>query len=405
VTPTGKATIVGGTTSGNQFPVTPSAFNTWADTASNSNIDGFVTRFNHSGSALDFSGLLNGGASAQDEEVEAVVLGPNGDTFVTGYTGSWDFRITAFAYRVNIAASEWDGFVARINNSGTDLVYSTYLGYTQANAEGKAIDVDAEGNAYVAGRDIIGGLGSASQAFFAKFDAWGTERLAWLEFGGDLWETARGIQATPDERAVIVGNTFSSDFPIIEGTPHNDLEDAFLVEVNAAGTGLSHATCIGGTDDDFGFAVLLDGDEWAYVVGSTLSPDFPGAAETFDTSHNGEEDAFLLRYYFGQSLVGVGDAGTSGEDPVGLTATPNPIRGSGGTTVRLTWSEASGILDVFDSTGRHVRTLRRGLLGPGVHEVPWDGKDGAGGEVPSGVYLLRARANRADASRKVVIVR
>ena len=77
-----------------------------------------------------------------------------GDAYVAGQTGSTNFPVTAGALQTRNMSAEGfpvTGFVAKLNPSGTNLIYSTYLGgSTQDWAT--AIAVDAAGDAYVVGR-------------------------------------------------------------------------------------------------------------------------------------------------------------------------------------------------------------------------------------------------------------
>jgi hypothetical protein len=62
-------------------------------------------------------------------------------------------------------------------------------------------------------------------------------------------------------------------------------------------------------------------------------------------------------------------------------------------------------LDVFDVSGRRVRSLVRGSIPPGFHQVTWDERSDSGTRVVTGVYFLRMKAAEFVANRKVVILR
>jgi hypothetical protein len=62
-------------------------------------------------------------------------------------------------------------------------------------------------------------------------------------------------------------------------------------------------------------------------------------------------------------------------------------------------------LDVFDVSGRRVRTLIGGTVPPGCHQVTWDERTESGASVTTGVYFLRMKAGDFVATRKVVILR
>lgn len=60
---------------------------------------------------------------------------------------------------------------------------------------------------------------------------------------------------------------------------------------------------------------------------------------------------------------------------------------------------------VFDHSGRLVRQIHDGTMGPGFHRLSWDGTDGFGNRVASGSYLLHVRAGDQVTRRRVVFLR
>lgn len=82
---------------------------------------------------------------------------------------------------------------------------------------------------------------------------------------------------------------------------------------------------------------------------------------------------------------------------------PNPSRG--GVRIPFTLPSAGPIrLEVFDSQGRHVRTLRDDSMGAGAGEAYWDGSDGRGGRLPSGLYHVRLETKGGRESRKILLI-
>jgi len=62
-------------------------------------------------------------------------------------------------------------------------------------------------------------------------------------------------------------------------------------------------------------------------------------------------------------------------------------------------------LAVYDLRGRRVRDLLEGVrAGGGHYAVPWDGRDDRGRPLPSGVYLYRLTAGRANAVRRMTLI-
>jgi hypothetical protein len=90
---------------------------------------GFVSKISPDGTSLVYSTYQPGNGSP--DNVEDVVVDSFGHAFVTGSTRSSDFPTTAGAYQENInplIAGSTDAFVTKLNPSGSDLVYSTYIG-------------------------------------------------------------------------------------------------------------------------------------------------------------------------------------------------------------------------------------------------------------------------------------
>jgi hypothetical protein len=83
---------------------------------------------------------------------------------------------------------------------------------------------------------------------------------------------------------------------------------------------------------------------------------------------------------------------------------PNPFNPS--TTIAFTLRQAAAVrLDIFDASGRHVRTLVAERRDAGGYEAQWDGRDDAGCRVASGVYLYRLRAGDVTLTRKMVLLK
>jgi uncharacterized repeat protein (TIGR01451 family) len=122
--------------------------------------------------------------------------------------------------------------------------------------------------------------------------------------GGGDYEVGSGVTVDTDGNAYIVGTTASADYPVTTGAVqttiggNNTLGDVFVTKLNAAGTGLVYSTYLGGSDSDHGYDIAVDTDGNAYVMGSTVSSDFPttsGAFQSTGASSNGSEDGFVTK--------------------------------------------------------------------------------------------------------------
>ena len=295
----GSAYITGGTYS-SDFPTTAGAL----DTSHNGDYDAFVVKVNASGTGLAYATFLGG--SDYDRGYAIVVDGAS-SAYVTGYTYSSDFPTTAGALDTS-HNGDYDAFVVKVNTAGTGLAYATFLGGGDDD-RGHAIAVDGAGSAYVTGRTYSSDFPTIAGAFDTNYNGYydafvvkvntaGTG-LAYATFlGGGNSEVGEAITVDGAGSAYVTGETSGSDFPTTLGafdTSYNGYTEAFVVKVNASGTGLAYATFLGGSHSDWGIAIVVDGASSAYVTGWTRSSDFPTTPGAFDTSYNGNKDTFAVK--------------------------------------------------------------------------------------------------------------
>jgi hypothetical protein len=160
-----------------------------------------------------------------------------GNAYVTGNTSSSDFPTKDALQPVN--GGYQDAFVAKLNQTGSALVYSTYLGGSSTEA-GNGIAVDCAGNAY------------------------------------------------------ITGTTFSSNFPTASPFQLRRRRwDAFVTKINSVGSAFYFSSFLGGTGDDGGYGIVVDNGGYAYITGSTTSSDFPSVSSL--QGYGGGGDAFVAK--------------------------------------------------------------------------------------------------------------
>ena len=272
---------------------TPSAdFPTTHDVAypnSRGSYDAFIAKLNADGTALVYATYLGG--SQEDYGVGIAVDGA-GNAYVTGSTFSDDFPTSGDAAYPAFRGGENDVFIAKFNADGTALVYATYLGGSSYDY-GSAIALGGEGNAYVTGYTDSGDFPTTldaaypisrggDDAFVAKLDADGTALVYATYLGGSQEDYGVGIAVDGAGNAYVTGDTYSSDFPT-RLAPYPNLlgsSDAFVTALPPNGTTLVYATYLGGSSYDYGSAIALDGEGNAYVTGSTDSDDFPTTLDT-----------------------------------------------------------------------------------------------------------------------------
>lgn len=287
----GNAYITGWTWS-YDFPTTLGVF----DTGYNGWFDVFVAKMNADGTELAYATFL--GSNNWDES-HAIAVDQAGNAYITGFTTSYDFPITSGSFDTSHNGS-YDAFVVKLNTSGTELVYATFLGGTSSD-EGHDIAVDETGNAYVTGEtnssnfpSTVGAFdnnyngGYPGDAFAIKLNSMGTGLFYGTFLGGTYPDRGYGISIDSAGNSYVTGHTSSPDFPTTPGAfdTNRDSHDAFVVKLNASGTGLAYSTFLGGSEGEGGEAITVDQAGNAYVTGYTDSSDFPITPGTFDTSYN-----------------------------------------------------------------------------------------------------------------------
>jgi len=302
---TGNAYITGFTSS-SDFPTTPGAF----QTTNGRGGKGFVTKFNATGSGLMYSTLLGGTGVNYfgGDHGYGVAVDGSGDAYVTGVTNSRDFPTTPGAFQSVCDGGGFgcspNAFVTKFNATGSDLVYSTFVGGTDIDW-GMGIAVDTIGNAYITGstysKDFpvtLGGFqrtcggtgGNCLDAFVSKINATGSALVYSNYLGGTDSDWGIGISLDSSGHAYITGYTESVDFPMMypfQPPPTFRSDRAFVVKTNPNGSGLAYSSYLGeiaGFVSDYEgiyymvepvSGIALDSSGNAYLTGNTNSYSFP----------------------------------------------------------------------------------------------------------------------------------
>jgi uncharacterized protein (TIGR03437 family) len=194
------------------------------------------------------------------------------------------------------------------------LVIDPLLVYSTTGIGGDRIAVDSAGNVYLTGSASIqatpGAFESAFGAFVAKVNASGTALVYATNLGGSGVEWGSGLEVDAAGSVYVTGATNSPDFPISGGAVQsrfgggvcptsNDASspctDVFVAKLNATGSALIYSTYLGGTGRDLGSGIRADSAGNAYIAGSTESVDFPATNGAFQTMYAGNVDAFVTK--------------------------------------------------------------------------------------------------------------
>ena len=292
----GNAYITGPTDSSN-FPTVG------APQPSNAgSFDVFIAKLNPTGSALVYATYLGGSSSETGTDI---ALDASGNAYVTGQTTSTNFpTVNAFEDTFQGGSSSGDGFVVKLSPDGATVLYATYLGGTNED-RGLSIAVDAQNSAYIGGETastdfpLANALqathGGSSDAFVTKMNALGSTLDYSTYVGGIDLDRATGIAVDGSGNAYLTGETGSADFPTanaFQDTLGQASMDAFISKLNATGTALVYSTYLGGTGNETGEAIAVDGFTNVFVTGETDSTDFP-TANALQASLSGTQDAFV----------------------------------------------------------------------------------------------------------------
>jgi hypothetical protein len=235
---------VTGVTNSSNFPTTSGGFQT-AFHGPGADYDVFVMKWNPTGTDLVYSTYFGGTGT---DWGYGIAVDSEGNAYLAGGTQSADLPTTPGAFQTRFHDDFGDGFVAKLNATGSDLIYSTYLG------------------------------------------------------GGDpqrmSHDIAYGIALDQAGNAFVVGETQSNDFPTTRGALQGSkrgITDAFITKLNSTGTGLIYSTYLGGSDEDFAQKVAVDSSGNAYITGLTASDDFPATAGVFQSLRKGLGDIFVTK--------------------------------------------------------------------------------------------------------------
>ena len=312
---TGNAYVTGRTTSTNFPTINPYETDDGA-------WDVFVFKLNSTGNGLLYSTYVGGN---NDDYAYGIVVDDAGNAYITGDTYSYDFP-TVKAYEAD--DSNLDIFVFKLAASGSDLLYSTYVGGSSIDYS-RDIALDGEGNVYVTGFTASNNFptvnaldstynGGAFDALVFKFAAEGNDLLYSTYVGGTSEDRGHRIAVDRTENAYVTGFTASSNFPTVNAYETNDgANDVFVFKLNNTGTGLEYSTYIGGSGNEEPSGIDIDDLGNAYIAGRTLSTNFP-TVNAYNTTSDGNSstwDVFLLKLNNpGNALLYSTYLGGSGQD-------------------------------------------------------------------------------------------
>jgi len=302
----------------------------------------FVVKLDPTGSKILYSTFLGGTVY---DGINGIAVDAQGNAVVVGVTTSPDFPLTIPAASPP-ALNKPDAFIAKLNATGTSLIYSTAFGGTQG-AGMQAVTLDSSGSPYVTGSSSSGDFPTTAgafqsaipstqcpiapsnpflspilnnYAFAAKLSADGSKLEYSTFLTGSCGSLAAGIAVDSSGDAVVVGYTTSLDFPVSAGSyqsafpgnpnlpyPAGTFDAGFVTKLNPTGTRIIASSYLGGGYTTQASAVALDSSGDPYITGSTQGFS-PGATPGIYQTKIVDNCAPTISIGPGLPYTGTGDA-------------------------------------------------------------------------------------------------
>lgn len=334
----GLVYVVGGTRSGD-FPCTDHAVQSKHDKTggkigSGGYCDAFVAKFDPAGKLI-WSTLLGG---PNYDRAYAVEVDRQGNVYVAGRAGP-GFPVTSDAFQTQFRGGDGgiygmqNGFVAKINPDGTEILWASYVGVGLLCRD---LAVDDAGDVYLPmsypGKGPLppsdwfeGSLqpspGGNADAGALKVTSDGT-RVVWATwFGGSGLEVpATGIRLDPENNVYLSMTTESTDMPTTAGVhdrSHNGGKDAFLAKLSPDGSRLLYGTYFGGAGNEFGnstHSLAVDHQGNAYLLNSSDRDDMPVTPGVIQPRRKGKRNIVASKFSPTGALLCCTYLGGSGGD-------------------------------------------------------------------------------------------
>jgi hypothetical protein len=174
-------------------------------------------------------------------------------------------------------------------SKGQKFVFSRPKAYQALGAQARPV---AASYALAANDEVGMRLGSYDRRHAVVVDP----VLSLLTFlGGTSQDQIQGVAVDSSGNIYVTGLTTSTNFPTQgpEQSSNKGGEDVFVSKLDPTGAKLLYSTYLGGSGDDQGTAIAVDGSGDAYVTGLTFSTDFPVTSGAYQATLSGADDAFV----------------------------------------------------------------------------------------------------------------
>ena len=216
-------TYVVGNTKDKNFPATEGAYQ--SELRGEGTADVFVVKYTPEGEIV-FATLIGG---TKREHHSAITVDDQGFIYIAGGTESPDFPVTEGAFDSSFnGAGAWAGdvFVTKLNPSGSEIIFSTFIGGEVEETVGDGgIKVDSKGNVIVAGATKSNNFPLTKgkidnnenlHGFITKLSPDGKKLLFSTIFGSSQIESVTAVDIDDEDNIYLSGSTYSADLPVTD---------------------------------------------------------------------------------------------------------------------------------------------------------------------------------------------
>jgi photosystem II stability/assembly factor-like uncharacterized protein len=290
------------------FPVT-------ADAVQKDPAPMFVAKIDPTGSRIVWATYLGGhksrsmpGAYFWIDRLSSIGVDPQGNVWVGGETAATDFP-TVNPLQGSPQSKGSDGFLLKLNPSGSQILYSTYLGGVDAYSGIRAITTDSLGNVYAGLHSdrwlpfetrSLSPAGKLGGAVLVKMNPGGGLVYA-TRIGSDIDDDIIDVAVDPFGALHAAGRAARPDFPLVNPivsrcpAQNGACYTGFAAAIDSSGSRLLFSTFLGGADvGATATSIATDSFGATYVSGVTTAADFP-TRNAYQPAYGGNSDAFLTK--------------------------------------------------------------------------------------------------------------
>lgn len=305
------------------------------------------------------------GGSGADQPT-GIAVDNSGNVYVAGYTDSADFPLASLG---SLATNTNHVFVAKLDPTGSNLVYADYIGgnsddYAVALVLDNANEVYVTGSTQSSNFPVVNAYQSQQPGpytgFVSRISADGSALIYSTYLGGNNYDQPAGITIDNSGEVMVAGYTQSENFPVANAYQESALANqggnygtyGFLTKFSADGSSLVYSTYFAGNSnvEEGGCcwvspfntinAIAADANGNAYVTGSTNTYNFPVTSGSYSTTNATQQNATVAFVSKFNSAGGL-DYSTYFYDPSGYTVSTAAITVDGSGSAYITGSAYS----------------------------------------------------------------